>query len=56
MRPAWEAAAFEYAYATTTQKRDSGHVEDDSDAVLIEMTKRVDALLRKMTALKIFDD
>lgn len=56
MRPAWEAAAFEYSYATTTQKRDSGHVEDDSDAVLIEMTKRVDALLRKMTALKIFDD
>lgn len=56
MRPAWEAAAFEYAYATTTHKRDSGHVEDDSDAVLIEMTKRVDSLLRKMTVLKIFDD
>ncbi len=56
MRPAWEAALFEYAAATTTQKGGSNMLEDSLTDGVIEMQKIVDAMLRKMTTLNIFND
>ena len=56
MRPAWEAAAFEYAVAVTTQKGASNMLEDSLSDGVIEMQSRVDQLLRKMTLLNIFDE
>ena len=56
MRPAWEAAAFEYAVAMTTLKGASNLLDDTLTDGVIEMQQRVDKLLRKMTALNIFND
>ena len=56
MRPAWEAALFEYAAAITTQKGSSNMLDDSLSDGVIEMQERVDTLLRKMTALNIFND
>lgn len=56
MRPAWEAALFEYAAATTTQKGASNMMDDSLTDGVIEMQNTVDKLLRKMTALNIFND
>lgn len=56
MRPAYEAAAFEYAAAVTTQKGASMLLEDSLDDGVIEMQDRVDALLRKMALLNLFND
>ena len=56
MRPAWEAALFEYAAAITTQKGASNMLDDSLTDGVIEMQERVDKLLRKMTALNIFND
>ena len=56
MRPAWEAAAFEYAVATTTLKGASNLLDDSLTDGVVEMQQRVDKLLRKMTALNIFND
>jgi hypothetical protein len=56
MRPAWEAALFEYAAAITTQKGSSNMLDDSLTDGVIEMQERVDTLLRKMTALNIFND
>ena len=56
MRPAWEAALFEYAAAITTQKGSSNMLDDSLSDVVIETQERVDTLLRKMTALNIFND
>ena len=46
MRPAWEAALFEYAAAITTQKGSSNMLDDLSDGV-IEMQERVDTAVEK---------
>ncbi len=56
MRPAWEAALFEYAAAITTQKGASNMLDDSLTDGVFEMQQRVDTLLRKMTALNIFND
>ena len=56
MRPAWEAALFEYAAATTTQKGASNMMDDSLTDGVIEMQQTVDELLRKMTVLNIFND
>ena len=56
MRPAWEAALFEYAAAITTQKGSSNMLDDSLTDGVIEMQELDDTLLRKMTALNIFND
>jgi len=56
MRPAYEAAAFEYAAAVTTQKGASMLLEDSLGDGVIEMQDRVDSLLRKMALLNLFND
>ena len=56
MRPAWEAALFEYAAATTTQKGTSNLMDDSLTDGVIGMQETVDELLRMMTALDIFND
>ena len=47
---------FEYAAAITTQKGSSNMLDDSLSDGVIEMQERVDTLLRKMTALNIFND
>ena len=56
MRPAYEAAAFEYAAAVTTQKGASMLLDDSLGDGVIEMQDRVDSLLRKMALLNLFND
>lgn len=56
MRPAWEAALFEYAAATTIQKGTSNLMDDQLADGVIGMQETVDELLRMMTALDIFND
>jgi hypothetical protein len=56
MRPAWEAALFEYAAAITTQKGSSSMLDDSLSDGVIEMQETVDTMLRRMTALDIFND
>jgi hypothetical protein len=56
MRPAYEAAAFEYAAAVTTQKGASMLLDDTLGDGVIEMQDRVDSLLRKMALLNLFND
>ena len=48
--------AFEYAVATTTLKGASNLLDDSLTDGVVEMQQRVDKLLRKMTALNIFND
>ena len=56
LRPAYEAAAFEYAAAVTTQKGSSMLLDDTLGDGVIEMQDRVDSLLRKMALLNLFND
>lgn len=56
MRPAYEAAAFEFAVAVTTKKGQSNLIEDTLVDGVIEMQERVDDLLRKISTLNLFDD
>ena len=56
MRPAYEAAIFEYAAAVTTQKGASNLIDDQLTDGVIEMQKKVDQLLRKLTTMKLFDE
>ena len=56
IRPAWEAALFEYAAATTTQKGNSNLIDNELTDGVIGMQDTVDELLRMMTALDIFND
>ena len=56
MRPAYEAAAFEFAVAVTTKKGQSNLIEDTLADAVYEMQERVDDLLRKISTLNLFDD
>ena len=56
MRPAFEAAIFEYAAAVTTQKGNSNMLDDALSDGVIEMQERVDTLLKKLAALDYFND
>ncbi len=56
MRPAYEAAAFEFAAAVTTKKGQSNLIDDTLADGVIEMQERVDDLLRKISTLNLFDD
>ena len=56
MRPAYEAAAFEFAAAVTTKKGQSNLIDDTLADGVFEMQERVDDLLRKISTLNLFDD